>query len=203
MAKARTRKSAQDRKHEIVETTIRLSGELGPNRVTTQRVADAVGLTQPAIFRHFPTKSDLWDAVGDQVEVLIRPLAIEIAPDDARLDDPAQMLHEALRSQLEFMVDHPAICTILTSRELHATHEGMRLRIARLMMGRRRELAALVEHGLAKGQYRKGLSPDDTALLILATIQGLSAQWSLENRAFDLAEVGERLLSGVLKSFLN
>ncbi|MEJ2019266.1 MAG: helix-turn-helix domain containing protein, partial [Maritimibacter sp.] len=57
MPTTRSRKSASDRKAEIVETAIRLSADVGPNRVTTQHLADAVGVTQPAIFRHFATKT--------------------------------------------------------------------------------------------------------------------------------------------------
>ena len=61
------RKSADDRKAEIVATALRLADELGPDRLTTQAVADAVGLTQPAIFRHFPTKQALWQAVAEVI----------------------------------------------------------------------------------------------------------------------------------------
>ena len=62
-----TRKSADDRKAEIVGTMLRLADELGPDRLTTLAVAKAVGVTQPGIFRHFPTKQDLWLAVAAQI----------------------------------------------------------------------------------------------------------------------------------------
>lgn len=62
------RKPADQRKSEIVATMLRLADELGPDRLTTQTVAATVGLTQPAIFRHFPTKQDLWLAVAEMIE---------------------------------------------------------------------------------------------------------------------------------------
>ncbi len=43
---------------------LHLANEVGPDRLATQSVADAVGLTQPAIFRHFATKKNLWLAVA-------------------------------------------------------------------------------------------------------------------------------------------
>ena len=58
------RKSAQERKAEILATALRLADELGPDRLTTAAIAEAVGLTQPGIFRHFPTKQALWQAVA-------------------------------------------------------------------------------------------------------------------------------------------
>ena len=47
---------AEARKAVIVETALRLSDEAGPELVTTEKIASALGLTQPAIFRHFPKK---------------------------------------------------------------------------------------------------------------------------------------------------
>jgi AcrR family transcriptional regulator len=44
-----------------------LADELGPDRLTTQAVADAVGLNKPAIFRHFTSKQALWLAVADAI----------------------------------------------------------------------------------------------------------------------------------------
>lgn len=61
------RKSADSRKTEIVTAMLRLADELGPDRLTTLAVANAVGLTQPGIFRHFPTKQDIWLAVAAQI----------------------------------------------------------------------------------------------------------------------------------------
>ncbi len=51
-----SRKRADDRKSEIVMVALRLADELGPDRLTTNAVAKVVGLIEPGIFRHFPTK---------------------------------------------------------------------------------------------------------------------------------------------------
>src|SRR3546814_12189814 len=63
----RVRKTAEARKVEIIEAALRLSDKLGPERLTTEAVADAVGLTQPGIFRHFPKKQALWEAVAAHI----------------------------------------------------------------------------------------------------------------------------------------
>ena len=49
------RKPAEDRKAEIVATLLALADQIGPDRLTTNDIAREVGLTQAAIFRHFPT----------------------------------------------------------------------------------------------------------------------------------------------------
>ena len=61
------RKTAEDRKAELVEVTLRLADKVGPDRLSTEAIAAAVGVTQAAIFRHFPKKQDLWEAVAARI----------------------------------------------------------------------------------------------------------------------------------------
>jgi AcrR family transcriptional regulator len=61
------RKTAEDRKAELVEVTLRLADKVGPDRLSTETIATAVGVTQAAIFRHFPKKQDLWEAVAGRI----------------------------------------------------------------------------------------------------------------------------------------
>src|SRR3546814_20670875 len=63
----RVRKPAEERKSEIVETALRLADKVGPDRLATGQIAEAVGLTQAALFRHFPKKKDLWEAIAASI----------------------------------------------------------------------------------------------------------------------------------------
>src|SRR5262245_66287874 len=54
---------AAARKRQIVETTLELVTEHGADAVSAQLIADTIGLSQPAVFRHFPTKGAVWMAV--------------------------------------------------------------------------------------------------------------------------------------------
>ena len=54
------RKPSPERKAEIVETAIGLADQVGPDRITTEMIAKAIGVTQATVFRHFPKKGDIW-----------------------------------------------------------------------------------------------------------------------------------------------
>ena len=62
-----TRKPAEDRKAEMIEALLVIADRIGPDRLTTNDIARAVGVTQAAIFRHFPTKAELWSATGEVI----------------------------------------------------------------------------------------------------------------------------------------
>ena len=194
----RIRKSADVRKTEIVKAAIRLAAEIGPDRLTTERLAKDVGISQPGIFRHFPTKDDIWQAVAQYIGDLLQEKAG--ISDDATLA-PMDQLHRSVISHLGFIKVNPAIPAILFSRELHAGNEKMRLFFASLMSSRHQGLSKLIAAEIAAGRFDGSLDPDDAAYLVLALIQGLAMRWSLNARNFDLVEEGRRLLDIQLNGF--
>ncbi|MCC0065239.1 MAG: TetR/AcrR family transcriptional regulator [Defluviimonas sp.] len=192
------RKTAATRKAEIVATTLRLADELGPDRLTTQAVANAVGLTQPAVFRHFPTKQALWLGVAEAIDATMTDawqaaLASRSAPLD-RVD-------LLIRTQLRQIEGNPAIPAILHSRELHTENAELRERFRSLMMRfqglLRAELIAARDGGLIRGD----VDPDDGAILLISLLQGLAIRWALGSRSFALEAEGARLLEAQMKLF--
>lgn len=194
----RTRKSAEARKAEIVEAALRLAAEIGPDRLTTERLAAEVGLSQPGIFRHFPTKADIWEAVAARIGEMLRDNALQNGSDTI---DPAVRLQQLVIHNLTFLQATPAIPAILFSRELHAENEELRTFFAGLIAGGQRGFSTLIAAEIAAGRFAADLDPDDAARLVMALIQGLAMRWSLNARQFDLVDEGARLLKLQLKGF--
>lgn len=199
MSQPRKRKSAADRRAEIVETAIRLSAAIGPDRVTTQQLADEVGVTQPAIFRHFASKSDIWRAVGDHIAAGCREVHARLRDDDAA--DPHGALVNVIGNHFVHIAKNPAVTTILFSRELHIDVATLRETFAEVMAERRATIAGLIRDAQAAGLHRTEIVAEDAAHLVMAAVQGMSMRWSLEDRAFDLPAEGTRMVGALLDSF--
>ncbi len=77
-----TRLSTEERQAEIVEAALRLASESSPALITTGDIAAAIGVTQGAVFKHFPTKDSIWLAAMRWVrETLLQKL--QAAADEA------------------------------------------------------------------------------------------------------------------------
>src|SRR5674476_1560623 len=59
------RLNASDRRLQLVETALDVFSRKGFGGTTTKEIAAAAGVTEAIIFRHFPTKHDLYNAVID------------------------------------------------------------------------------------------------------------------------------------------
>ena len=186
------RKPADSRKAEIIAAMLRLADELGPDRLTTNDVAKAVGLTQPGIFRHFPSKQDLWLAVAAHISATLSCAWNEVIAQQA---PPEARVVALIRVQLHQIAANPAIPAILHSRELHAENAPLRAQFIGLMGRFQSLLVQALTEGRDLGEFRSDLAPIDAAILLIALVQGVAIRWSLGQRAFSLESEGGRLLS--------
>jgi AcrR family transcriptional regulator len=185
------RKTSDLRKAEIVTTILGLADRIGPDRVTTGAVAAAVGVTQAAVFRHFPTKAAMWTAVADHVtETLTTAWEAALVPDAL----PVDCIKALIGVQLDQIAAMPAMPMLLFSRELNV--ENAELRAA--FRGRLAAFHGHLMHTVAKGQQTHALRDEvaaaDVAVLLTSLVQGVAIRWSLGARDFSLRAEGLRLL---------
>lgn len=194
----RIRRTAEERKSEIVETTLRLADKVGPDRLTTDHIAQAVGVTQAAIFRHFPNKKDLWEAVATRIGEKFQQRWLAVEREDA---EPLLQLRNLMLGQLRLIQSTPAIPAILLSRELHVENKALRVLFWQFMQQLHGRIERLIDASQREGICRNDVDAKDAAFLLISLIQGLVLRWSLSGRNFDLPVEGGRLLDVQIKNF--
>lgn len=185
------RRNAEDRKSQIIAQVLRLASEIGPDRMSTTDVARAVGISQPAVFRHFPTKGDLWLAVAEDVAGSLRERWAEA---EALSPDPQSRLRGLIDAQLAAISERPALPSILFSRELTVDNPPLRAVFDRLLASFQSRLAEAAENMQSAGDLRPDVAPKDVAVLLVSVVQGVAIRWALGDRQFDLADEGNRLV---------
>ncbi|MBM9519828.1 TetR family transcriptional regulator [Desulforhopalus vacuolatus] len=161
---------AAERRMIIVETVITLAGEQNPSDITTAAIAKQMGLTQGSLFRHFPNKNAIFEAVMEWVaeHLLSR---IEEATDAQ--PSPLAALENMFMAHIDFITEHPGIPRIL-SCELQRAEETRPKKIVQTLLHHYGgHLHHLLGKGKACGELDKELDSDAAATLFLGTIQGL------------------------------
>ncbi len=196
----RMRKSAEERRAEIVTAALVLIDRGGPSAATTTAIAQLVGVSQAAVFRHFPKKEEILLAVVERLADHVMPRLGKIAAETA--GSPLERLRAVLDVQLAIVRDTPAMPALLFSRELH--NENARLRSAVYgHIGRIHDLLAeILRAGTANGPFRADLDIDRAAFMIVGLLQGLVVRWSLSGRRLALLEEGQRMFDMLLDGLL-
>ncbi|WP_029897942.1 TetR/AcrR family transcriptional regulator [Nocardia brasiliensis] len=172
----------------ILRTAAELIAVRGFAATSTRDIAAAVGVRQPAIYKHFAAKDDILAAL---VRLgLERPLAL--ADELAALDAPAVVkLHRWLRDALDHLQGSPyVLASILTTQELtrerFTAELGLVTRLDRIVI-------ELVTAGQREGDVR-AMDPVSGARLVQALFDALA----LPEIAVSPAEIVEFALTGLL-----
>jgi AcrR family transcriptional regulator len=166
--------------------------------MTTAALAQEVGISHACVFRHFPNKGAIWNAVGRYIGKL---LAVKTTLSDKSDIRPIDQLRELVIAHLTFIEATPAIPAILFSRELHSENDKLRAFFEGLITSRHQYFSNLVADEIETGRFRPDIEPEDAAYLMLSLVQGLAMRWSLNARNFCLADEGRRLLELQLSGF--
>ncbi len=164
---------AEERRMVTVETVIELAAEQNPSEITTAAIAQRMGLTQGALFRHFPNKDALLQAVMEWVsERLLSRIEKAVGAKSSPLD----ALESMFMAHVAFIGKHPGIPRMLFA-ELQSSGETAPKRMAQTLLRRYEELLnRLFEQGKACGEIDEKLDNEAAATLFIGTIQGLVMQ---------------------------
>lgn len=165
--------SAQERRAATIETVVQLAGSQNPGDITTTAIAGHMNLTQGALFRHFPSKEAIWQAVMEWVadRLLTR---VDHAAEDQH--SPLAAMRAVFMTHAEFVADHPGVPRMMFG-ELQRTGTTPAKRIAQdLMRHYRVRLQRLIEQGKAVGELPVTLDDEAATTLFIGTIQGLVMQ---------------------------
>lgn len=179
------RLSADERQQEIVRVAMELAARQGVDEVTTQDMAQAMNLTQGAIFRHFPTKDAIWLAAMRWV----REQLMKVVEKAARgAVDPLDALERMFFAHLAFIGKHPAIPRLVFFDQLQRKNPELKRLIQEIMTGYEARIATLLAEAKNAGLVRADLDENSAATLFIGMIQGLVIQSSIFGNTCSIKE---------------
>jgi TetR/AcrR family transcriptional regulator len=132
-----------------------------------------MGLTQGALFRHFPSKDAILQAV---MEWVAERLLGRVDKAAQAANSPLAALEAVFVTHIEFVVEHPGVPRMLVA-ELQRSGDTPAKRMVRTLIRRYRErVNQLMEEGKKQGQLAPELDTGAASTLFIGTIQGLVMQ---------------------------
>jgi len=173
MNKRQKNLSADERRAATVEAVVELAAEQNPNEITTTAIAKHMGVTQGALFRHFPTKDAILQAV---MEFVANRLLSRVDKAAGAAPTPAAAIEAIFMTHIEFVVENPGVPRMLFGELQHAKLTAPK-RMAQTLISRYGErLQNILEEGKAAGELSASLDTGAAATLFIGTIQGLVMQ---------------------------
>ena len=155
------------RKQQILESLAYMLETNQGERITTANLAAEVGVSEAALYRHFPSKAKMFEALIEFVEETVFTRINRITGSTSIEED---RLGQILTLMLSFADKNPGICRILTGEALTGEQERLRKRIIQFYTWLETQLKQSTrEWAAANGQ---DLNANLTAELLLNIIDG-------------------------------
>lgn len=164
---------AEERRAVIVETVLVLAAEGNPSKITTAAIADRMGLTQGALFRHFPSKDAIWEAVMMWVSERLLERA-----DQASLSasNPLEGLEAVFSAHISFISEYPGVPGIFFGELQRGVESPARKQAGHLMEKYGGRILRLLDEGKKTGAIDRNIDTRTAAAFFIGIIQGLVLQ---------------------------
>lgn len=186
------------RRQQILEALARELETSPGSRITTARLAEAVGFSEAALYRHFPSKAKMFEALISFAEDSVFGLVKRILGQES---DALGRCEKVMVVLLGFSERNPGITRVLLGDALVGENERLQERVAQFFNRMETQFKQILREGEAAGQLSPAAPVQVVANLLVAVAEGKMVQYvrSRFQRA-PLADWGEqwRLLSHTL-----
>lgn len=137
------KKSVKERQQQVLEVLISLlNSEEGMQRVTTERLAKAVGVSEGALYRYFPSKTKMFEALIERIE---QTLTSYIAASKRKENTTALAIKAILYTVIEFARKNPGVTRILTGHALMFEDGTLKARVSKFFDGLEFQFANILQ----------------------------------------------------------
>lgn len=149
--------------------------EQGPDtRITTARLAREVGVSEAALYRHFPSKTKMFEALIEFVESTLFSRIARIHEESGGAVDCCNRI---LLLLLGFCERNPGLTRILHGEALLGESDRLHLRVAQLFDRIETQLRTALREAEIKEKQRPTILLADAAGMLLAAAEGRIAQF--------------------------
>ena len=162
------------RKDQILQALARMLETSPGERITTAALAREVGVSEAALYRHFPSKARMFEGLIKFIEETLFLRIAKIMKEEERAEIRS---YKILTLLLAFSDKNPGMTRLLTGDALAGETERLRERIAQFY----NRLEAQLKQILREAQIRESLKPAISAAalanLLLASCEGRLLQF--------------------------
>jgi TetR/AcrR family transcriptional regulator len=162
------------RRQEILETLARMLEESPGARITTAALAASVGVSEAALYRHFPSKTKMFEGLIEFIEEAVFSRVALIVKEEPQA---LRQCEKILTLLLAFVEKNPGITRLLTGDALTGETDRLRTRIAQFYDRLETQLRQVLREAELKEGVRPVLPVNAAANLLLATAEGRISQF--------------------------
>ncbi|MBU2972589.1 MULTISPECIES: nucleoid occlusion factor SlmA [unclassified Pseudoalteromonas] len=167
-------KKSSNRKEQILQSLAQMLETNPGQRITTAKLAAEVGVSEAALYRHFPSKARMFEGLIEFIEDTLLS-RINIILDNEK--DTQSRMYNILMLLLGFAEKNPGITRILTGDALQGEQERLRARIQGLFEKLETQFKQVLRERKLRESKTFTIDESHLANLFLAFVEGKMNQF--------------------------
>ncbi|MSQ93038.1 MAG: TetR/AcrR family transcriptional regulator [Gemmataceae bacterium] len=194
--KSTSRMCKADRKRQLMRHAKQLFVTLGYQQTTTEKIAQAAGVTEPVLYRHFHSKKKLFLEVLDDIRLAT---IHRWQTDTARIEDPLKRLHAIVDLYIGSTREHALDFHIMHRSLVETNDDDIADCLKTFYLDSEKMLAQVIREGQQSGAFRKGLDPRVGAWELIRTALGYTLTLPLGIPIYNERDYVPRAIECMLK----
>ncbi len=184
------------RQKEIIDTAIEIIAEKGIQNLTIKNLSKAIKITEPAIYRHFESKTEILMAMLDNLNTLTQEFSKEIFNKEI---DPIKKLEKIIVSYFKVFAEHPYWVSVIFADEIFKNDKALSKKIQDIVSSKEEIFIKIISQAQKQKLVRKDVTKQHLAIIIMGSLRLLIKRWELTGFSFDLLKEGKKLQRSILQ----
>jgi len=182
---AQKRLRTQVRKEQITQATEEIILRFGSENVTIRQIAEEVGISAGAIYRHFDSKDAIFSFLLKEIsENLLGKVKKGIIVDGRIID----YLHDTFMNQILNIHRDRAVSFQIISEVVSFGNKKLNNQLKLIINDYLTCIRNLLVIGVRTGEIREDIDLDSAAMLFFSMMESVSNYWTINNYQFNLEE---------------
>ncbi len=164
----------KSRKDQILQSLATILEESPSGKITTATLAKQVGVSEAALYRHFPSKTKMFAELIEFAEITIFPRLNTITSEETSAGSKCEKICRVI---LTFAEKNPGISRILAGDALWGENERLRFQVNQLFDRIEVQIKQIIRESRYENEINTAGHPNISADILMSFIEGKIAQF--------------------------
>jgi len=183
-----------ERQTEIINRSIDIIATKGIQGLTIKNLSKEIGISEPAIYRHFESKTDILLTILKNFEELSSFMNEAMKGGNGSAISKIEFMFTKI---IEIFAQEPSHISVIFSEEIFKNEKILKEKIVEIMSSKVRAIEDILKEGQNKGEVRTDIDNKTLALIVVGALRFMVKQWDLKDQHENLLPDGQRLIEGL------
>ena len=183
-----------ERQIEITKVALELISEKGIQGLTIKNLAKRIGITEPAIYRHYDSKTDILIAVLELFKQNTKQLFEKELNNEGKAIDKIEHL---FTKHFNSFSATPALVSVIFSEEIFRNEPVLIAKISEVIDKNDKILTTIIIKGQETGEIRTDIEAKNLSTIIMGTLRLFVKKWQFSAFSYNLPEEGKQLIESI------